>query len=386
MQQIFRKHVVIYESSSFGGCYEYALQLFNAFKQTEIRTTLILPSNSLDIPEGASNFLLADKSASTSNFLSKVYFLIRQLVNPLLLFFYLIRKKDCQVIFNDFEQLTTPIWIPLFKIFLSRKHTFSIILHDPDRDNYPPSKAFSNYCMKLLMGLMDVAFYHGYLPSKPYYRRSITKYVEIPHGIYPLPKPDLKVKKAILDRKISGHKYLSILGNIREEKNYALAIRALPSLPECLLIIAGAPANSRVNTDWYKNLADELGVSQRIIWHERYLSEKEMASVIDVSDIILLNYSNSFASQSGIINMIAPFKKNILVSKTTSSLTLIVEKFQLGDLIEPDNLEALINGIKNSILENSQNIPRWDLYLQHSSWASSVLIMVNSLNSVNSKL
>jgi glycosyltransferase involved in cell wall biosynthesis len=367
----YNKQIIIYESSSFGGCYEYAKKIFPAIKayQEVSSCSLLLPKNSPFHIEGSRSILIKDQISSESKLLRKLHFLYRNFINPFILFFILLRKKERSfVILNDFEQISAPIWVPFFKLFLGR-HRFAVILHDPDRDAYPPSRSFSSFCMKRLMSLMDFAFYHGFLPDKPYYKSNPrTIYKNIPHGIYELPEPEPDLLKKILSLKKPGDYVLSILGNIRDEKNYRTAIQALPSLAGARLLIAGSPSHSGVDIEEYKILAQKLKVEDRVIWIEKFLSESEMAAAIQATDIVLLNYSTSFTSQSGILNLIAPFRKKMIVSKGSSSLSITAEKFYLGYLVEADNLQALITGIIKLRSDLENNDSQWDKYLEYASW------------------
>src|SRR5688572_22765227 len=98
--------VLIYESSSRGGNFKYALSLFNAYR-TEPRFSnveLLLPSNSsFPLAKGIKAKLISD-NISQNKALNKVKFILRTFINPFILFFYLLRKEKQVVVFNDFEQ------------------------------------------------------------------------------------------------------------------------------------------------------------------------------------------------------------------------------------------------------------------------------------------
>jgi glycosyltransferase involved in cell wall biosynthesis len=368
--------ILIYESSSFGGCYEYAREIFHTYKaHKEVSScTLLLPGNSPIREDGIKTVLFKDQALPQNKLYRKLHFLFRNTFNPFILFFLLLKRKESTtVIFNDFEQISAPLWVPFFKLFLSHKHLFAVILHDPDRDAYPPSTSFSVFCMKRLMSLMDFAFYHGFLPDKPYYYKSnsTTVYIEIPHGIYKLPLANKELSQKLLSLKKPGFYFLSIIGNIREEKNYQLSIQTLPSLPEAVLVIAGSPSHSAVNIQEYKDLSKKLNVEDRIIWIEKFLTEDEIAAVIQATDIILLNYAKSFSSQSGILNLIAPYQKRTIISKGNSSLSITAEKFYLGYMVEPDNSQSLIEGVEE-LISSENNIEPWKEYIKHASWGNMV--------------
>lgn len=367
-------NIVIYESSSFGGCYEYAKYLFSAYRQ-RFPTVMLLPRGAAYQGEGVERKLVNDQPNTKNTLLRKGSFLYRNVMDPLLLFFFLLFRKKSLVILNDFEQLTAPLWVPLFRLCLSH-HEFGVLLHDPDRDNYPPSKGYSIFCMKLMMGLMDYGYYHGYLPDKPYYRPNKTRFINVPHGLYPVSDRDEGLYEALMKEK-NEKKYAAILGNIRHEKNYDLAIRALKKFPGLQLIIAGSPSSSEVQVSDFKQLADKEGVGKQVTWIIRFLSDEEMSTIISVSDVILLNYSHTFTSQSGIINLIAPYKKPFIYSETASSLTYTAKKFKLGIGVKPDDVESFEKGMQQ-FFDGKKGIEGYEQYLQYASWDNHVGIVMQN--------
>lgn len=368
--------VVIYESSSHGGCYNYAKEIFKAYStHPEVKfCELIIPVHSRINESRVYKILCNDLKNYSISLVKKVYFLYRTFINPFILFFFLLRREASLVIFNDFEQLSAFIWVPFFRIFL-RKHTFTVVLHDPDRDNYPPSRSFSETSMNIMMSIMKLGFFHEHLPSKIYYRTASTKFLDVPHGIYVPFSPDITFGNEIKSRIGGSCSTMAILGNIRKEKNYPLAIQSLVNYPELKLVIAGNPANQNVDVSSYKLLAEKLKVDKRVIWIERYLTDSELSSLIDITDVVLLNYSRSFTSQSGILNLIAPYKKKIIVSRGESGLHDIVSKFNIGTLIEPDNLAALIEGISTTLREDYSD--NWGKYLDYASWKNHAEKVIN---------
>ena len=360
--------IVIYESSSRGGNYKYAFALFATYKANPrfSKVDLLIPSNSHFNPEeGIHPKLFSDKQTE-SGWGNNFRFVVRTLFSPLVLFFYLIGKKKSLVVINDFEQSSAPFWTLLFRIFL-RQHRYAVVLHDPDRDHYPPSPAYARFSMRSLMKVMDLALYHDHLPDKPYYKVTDTKFLSVPHGIYSLPAEDGKLSGEIGVFKRSSVLF-AIIGNIREEKNYHLAICALKNIPEARLIIAGNPASSNVDVNSLRHLAEKSGVQHRILWVIRYLSEAELAALILGTDCILLTYAASFASQSGILNMMAPYKKSIIVSDTQSGMTKFVRRFNLGIIIKADDANALEKAMKNMIQDPGSPRGGWEDFMAYASW------------------
>jgi glycosyltransferase involved in cell wall biosynthesis len=378
-------NVLIYESSSTGGNFKYSSSLFREFQKHRLvgRVDWMIPSCSDALPsDHAIKKLLCDRNKVKVRILTRVNFLLRHLINPFILLLFLVKKKDSYfVLLNDFEQASAPLWVPAFKILL-RKHRFAVFLHDPDRDAYPPSKGFSAFCMRLMMSLMDVGICHEVLPDKPYYRpNGKTQYVQVPHGYYPQVPADEVFLKA-LSKEIGNYACLVIMGNIRPEKNYELAIHALTKIRSVKLVIAGSPANSQVDPDELKELAKSLNVGDRIVWRIWYLTDAEMAAVVEVADIVLLNYKPSFASQSGVLNMVAPYKKKVIISDTRSSLTRVAERFNLAALVNPDDLTDYVEKIEITLARDI-NETGWNEYQQWASWENNVNITLEVLKKVS---
>lgn len=370
--------IIIYNINSFGGNYEYSKAILSAYqKHTEIsKVTLLMPDNSPANGPNITHLLMTDAPPFKNKLLRKFHFIYRSIINPLRLVRYLKKSDPAVVIFNDFDQLTSLVWYRWFKALKSR-HIFAVILHDPDRDKYLPLRGLSVATMEKVMSFMDVAFYHGYLPDKPYYQNDCIS-VAIPHGIYPPVELNQDFLQYINQQKKQKN-LIGILGNIRDEKNYDFIIEALVELPDCQLLVAGSKSSANVPIEEYKQKINDLGLQDRVIWIERFLSENELNTAIVVCDIILLYYKVSFTSQSGILNSIAPYKKKILVTDTPSALQQVVNKHHLGMLVAPDNKEKFIRSIK--LLTNMDTDAfdsGWISYEEGASWKKNIDIAIET--------
>jgi len=372
-------HIIIYESSAFGGCYNYSIELLEHYsKHVDIESCkLIIPANASFKNENAKNILLNELKIK-NKIISRLYFLFRIFVNPFILFLYLLLQKPSIILLNDFEQLSAFVWVPVYRLFM-RRHKFAIFLHDIDRDNYPPSYRFTKFSMRLIMNLCQYAFYHDYLPDKEYYRKTRAKYFSVPHGIYKKAEPDQTLLNQLQSFKSPKTFFFSMIGNIRHEKNYHLLIQSLTKFENIKLIIAGLASNSSVNINEFKIEAKKLNVENKIIWIEKYLSPHEISSIISLSDIIVLYYAKTFTSQSAILSQIAEFKKPVLASDTLSSMSQTVKKYGLGELADADSLDALVKTI-DLMLHNDLAIYQngWDNYLEIATWQNHIEIAVNA--------
>jgi len=365
--------VIIYESSSFGGCYKYALELFSSYgAHPEVAELhMLLPLNSTLSEPGIKKVLLNDRKAG------KLNFLIRHFLNPLKLFFLLRKEAPSFVLLNDFEQISAPIWSPLYRLLLG-KHVFGIFLHDADRDAYPPSPGISAFCMKQALKAMDLVLYHAPLPDRSYYRDSVhARFLEVEHGSYPLPEtdPDFTTELKAFS---AGYKWVfSMPGNIRKEKNYPLIFEALSTIPDACLIISGSTSSSSVDLEKLKMEAVRFNVESRVLWVLRYLTDEELSAVIKLSDLIILYYSSSFHSQSGILHQLIPERKPVLVSDLPSALTETVRKFGIGIVCKADDPIELNRGIREFMQKKPD--PDWDAVNRSLDWNKQVEKVIESI-------
>ena len=367
--------VVIYESSAGGGCYNYSKYLFEYYQQSERfgKTELIVPKGS--DARGGKGILLRDFGGRKKYF-RRTYFILRNILNPIILFFYLLTKRRSFVLFNDFEQYSFFIWVPFFYL-LKWKHSYGIFLHDPDRDAYMPTVGLSRISMSWITGLMDFLLYHEYLPQKSYYQKHNRKFLSVPHGVYQNSGEDNSMTNE-LERMLAGKKTLSIIGNIRADKNYEFAIRGMSRLEHCNLLIAGSPANTRVDVEGLKRLSDGLGVSRRVIWIERYFSDAELASIIKASDIILLVYNKDFVSHSGVLNLIASYRKKVIISQHPSGLSEVVKKFSLGKVVRDNDLDDFSEKV-GQLFQEEVPAENWNAYIDYASWEKQVDLVADKV-------
>ena len=376
-------NLVIYNINSFGGNYEYSKYIFQAYaKHQDITNCLMLMPRNAELEEAnVRKILLPDIISSKRKWVKRIYYIYRSLVNPFRLFNFLRKYPSSIVLFNDFDQLTAFFWVPFF-FLLNKRHHFALVLHDPDRDNFFPVKLLSKLTMQSIMSIMDVGFYHGFLPAKNYYNNKALK-ISVPMGLF---AENSNVDKDFclrLDELSANNSLIGILGNIRPEKNYEMVIDSLQKLDNVKLLVAGKAARSSISVDYYKRYAEDKNVSDRIIWVEDYLSQTSFNAAIQCCEIILLYYKPSFTSQSAVLSSIAPFFKKLIISNVDSSLKHSVQRFGLGDIIPHDDPDSFVKSV-NKLLHTSGDKYRqaWKSYMEDSSWEMHVNIAVSSFKKV----
>jgi hypothetical protein len=380
-----RPQIIIYESSSRGGCYDYALQLAAEFHKALNDTTvnLILPGSELIKKNSHAvsvRLILLPDSILKNPFIARFYFLFRSVINPLILYLFLLFKVKARsiVIFNDYDQISAWLWVPLFTLIKGR-FRFIVMLHDPDRDSYPPGRWFSVWTMRKIMSLVHVAAYHEVLPDKKYYKNTSATYLCLRHGIYPPGDHDETLYREIKKRAF-GRVVLSVPGHLRDEKNYRKAIEMVGTRSEYFLVIAGSASNSSFDTAFLMKELDEKLGSNKYLFINRYLDALEFSSVLAASDWIWLYYLPSFASQSGVLSRVANYHKPVIVSRLPNGLTRVVEEFNLGICLDPEDETGLIEAFNQMATMNLKDyVEGWKKYRNEANWEKQVLKIVDAV-------
>lgn len=202
----------------------------------------------------------------------------------------------------------------------------------------------------------------------------------IPHGPYEVPAPEQE-RTAIRGGygfSDADTVFLSF-GQIRDGKNLDRFLRVLPSLPPHVkLLVAGAGgAASQRAPETYVRLAEDLGVAERCAWDLRYIPDSETGNVFAAADFLLLTYSAKFRSASGVLNTAVASRKPVLASSGGGPLKTVVEGYQLGCYVPPDDDAAILEGAKRLITTSPQ--PAWDRYLRQNSWEQNALRVISAL-------
>jgi glycosyltransferase involved in cell wall biosynthesis len=139
------------------------------------------------------------------------------------------------------------------------------------------------------------------------YGVSETKVDLIPHGIPDVPFVDPNYYKDLFG--VEGKLVLLTFGLLSPNKGIEYAIRALPDImeqhPEVVYIVLGAthPNVKRHEGESYRTsleqLSKELGIENNVIFHNRFVSLRELNEFIGAADIYITPYLNPAQSVSG---------------------------------------------------------------------------------------
>jgi glycosyltransferase involved in cell wall biosynthesis len=199
----------------------------------------------------------------------------------------------------------------------------------------------------------------------------------IPHGIPDLPFAEPDAYKDSLS--IGGKSVLLTFGLLSTNKGFECAIRALPRIlsrhKDVVYVIAGAthPQVKAREGDRYRYqlqaLAKKLGVEEEVIFINRFVSPKEMASLVGSADIYITPYRHEAQAVSGTLAYAMGAGKAIISTPYWHAAELLNDG--RGALVPFENADALaaaaIELLDNDAARQAMR-KRAYLYARHMVW------------------
>ena len=320
----------------------------------------------------------------------------------------IIQEKPDFVIIGWYGEYLAPLWVlPHWILARVFKVIYVVNIHDPVRDFVVGPKWWHDLSVRMAYWPISVGVVHQRLPEPSPVPKHV-HVVEAPVGVYDLQEspedPEairagwgvqkeksetLKLGKAesrnsadggnaldsgrsSLDTSAHADVVFLAFGFIRDNKNLDLVIRALVENPSVVLVVMGrAQSKKDKPLEFYRNLAAELGVQDRVKFFDGFVPDEKLASYFAAADVVVLTYDASFHSQSGVLNVAARARRLVLASAGESPLKDCVQKFRLGVFVEPDDLRALTNGMKVVASVEWRVMgggPDWEGYEAFGSW------------------
>jgi glycosyltransferase involved in cell wall biosynthesis len=289
------------------------------------------------------------------------------------IFWRVLRDRPYLVLWDSYAEYLAPLWVwPHWFAARGMGITYAANLHDPVRDYQVGPAWWHKLSVRLAYLPFKFVLVHQKLAQPGVVPRGI-EVVEVPVGVYDLPETPVS-REAMRSRwqVTPRQKVFLAFGYLRDGKNLDLAIRAVKAVPDAVLVIAGAvPSAKDKPFSFYRELAAREGVGERVVFHEGFASDEALAGYFAGTDFVLLTYSATFHSQSGVLNLAAKARKPVLASAAPSPLLESVGRFQLGVIVPPDSSEAIAAGMQS--LLHAAPAPRWDDYEAVASWEANAL-------------
>ncbi len=295
-------------------------------------------------------------------------------MNP---FYFIYKAMLCwkyDVLFIQFNaQLFGSIWklngiyIFIFYFMVALKN-IKILTYIHDLPVLAPNKR-TNFLLKLLFYPM-IFFSNTIIIPSPDAQSLLLQYgckknkiAKLEIGIYSnLPQMNTSLAKKKLGL-TSNKKLLFMWGYFRSTKGYDAIIRAMPHLPQNIILIMIGPVRliDKNYFEYLLKLINELGLTSRIQAENRRLDSKELTVYMNAADLIILPYT--LTTQSSVLTHALAYHKLILTSDVSPFPSIkeessCIETYHLGD---QNDLLTKINQLlynSNKIREIRKNIAK----------------------------
>lgn len=383
--------LLYYSPASYGGLADYAHEQANALNSLGIEVILLCTPDYLNnrspqykcvpILREISLEVAVSKLAVLNKALKAIYFVRNTLYNVSKLVSFIHKAHIKYVLFGSYVEYFAPLWAWSLRRLAKSGVTFGAVVHDPVRDFVLGPLWWHRLSIVAGYSFLQVVFVHEAIELHTVKPLPDLKVAVIPHGPYAQAQPTEIVAETKTRLSLPTEaKVMLAFGHIRVNKNLDLVIRAMAQVPNVHLVIAGKELQTEQNlVARYQQLADSLGVNDRCRWEIGFVNESTVANLFNMADLILLTYSRSFRSASGVFNMAAGYRKACLVSAGASALKSTTQQYQLGIWVEPDDVDAIAQGLKRWIQEPLKL--NWSEFLKENSWCKNAQIVVKTLNS-----
>jgi len=140
-------------------------------------------------------------------------------------------------------------------------------------------------------------------------------------------------------------KTMLFFGLIRAYKGLDVLLRALPSMPEARLVVAGDPLEP---VEPLVRLAEELGVADRVEWRLRFIADDEARALFEEAALAVLPYRR--LDSSGVLATALGLGRPAVVTDV-GSLGGIVREYGAGRVVAPEDAEAFAAACRELLSE-----------------------------------
>jgi len=355
-----------------GGLADYAHEQAQALGRRGIEVTLLTSpaykkektdfyiTQSTLVSAGAFDFPipLVRKAVLANNMLQNYATLVKTIQNG----------KFNFVLLGSYVEYLAPLWVAELRRLASQNVTFGAIVHDPVRSYVVGPLWWHRWSIACGYSFLNEAFVHEAIEldtEKPMPQLQTTV---IPHGSYQFFSSRQSREQSRQQLDIPQQvKVLLSFGHIRDGKNLDLALKAIANFSDVYLVIAGkVSSTSQRPVKYYQDLAYSLGVSNQCRWLIDFIPQEQVGDLFNVCDAVLLTYSASFQSASGVLNAAVTYQRPCIASAGEGNLRKVVQKYKLGVFVEPDDWQAIRDGIQQWL--NGIESPEWELYEKDNSW------------------
>lgn len=251
---------------------------------------------------------------------------------------------------HRYEIILFPYWHPFFAPMLINTlstNTINIMIghnifpHEP----FPFANQLTQHLLKKVNGVITLGKSELKKLEAFGYRGKMTFHLS---PVYPSYIERFQKKISPIHIPISKNlRKILFFGIIRPYKGLHILLSALKSekLRDVALIIAGEHYG---NVSELKKQIDEL--KERVYWINRYVSDEEVPAILQQCELVILPYLS--ATSTGVLPLAYCAGKPVIVTNV-GGLPELVKKDYTGDIIPPNDVDALANSIHKWLFDES---------------------------------
>jgi glycosyltransferase involved in cell wall biosynthesis len=382
------KKLLYYAPVTYGGLLIYSQEQADALAGLGIAVDVLCPPDFKKRPGDryAIKPLLANpKAGEGGNRVMRILGFYRRLTHNLdILRREITRGGYNHVFFVSYAEYFAPLWVGAFRRLARRGVIFGSMVQEPVRNFQVGPRWWHRWSVASAYSFLKCAFVHEDMPldtvrPMPHLKVGVVPMAPHVHPNSSETKQEVRARLGIPPDAV----VLFAFGHIRDNKNLDYAVMALREIPNAHLLVAGSSnASSQKPKRFYRELAERLGVANRCTWFIDYVSNEAAANYFEASDLILLTYGSSFHSASSVLNVAARYRKPCVASAGEGSLKSVVNKYDLGIWVEPDDPATVAHGIAEWI--QNPPTPRWAEYMKDNSWQRNAEIIAANMGLIPS--
>lgn len=291
-----------------------------------------------------------------------------------------VSQSGCRhILIGAFAEYLAPLWAGPLRRLARRGAVFGAVVHDPVRGLVVGPQLWHQWSVAAAYSFLREAFVHEPIQLDTVRARPGLRITVIPHGTYRF-EPGRKTP-GVVRQQLSIPPHAPVLlsfGLVRDRKNLDLTVRALKQLPEWFLVVAGQEErNGQKPIAYYQGLAETEGVAGRCRWLAGFIPESEVGDLFGVADLVPVTYERGFRSASGVLNVAVGYRRPCVASSGPSNLQSVVNQYKLGVWVEPDSVEALVQGVRR--WRKEPPAPEWERYEAEHSWTRNAQLVIERM-------
>lgn len=368
------KSVLVFAPSSVGGIGEHAHYQALELARRGVAVTVLCRAGAIRTPPaGTYRQLRVLPADHAGRGLGRVTQVLATTAGYYLLALWVLRLRPDMVLLEANSEYFAPLWAwPHLLLSRIARIPYLANFHDPLRGRHFGPEWLHRWSVSLINAILWGGLIHGppppgaVLPAR--LQLAIAPLGGFDETAYGEASFDLRAKMNI-DR---GACVLLAFGHLADRKNLDLLIQALAEAPDVELVVAGdATSGSQRPVQFYRELAERSGVADRVHFATHFIPDCDIPAYFMAADAVALTYNRAFVSQSGVLQHAVDCSKPILASSGPGPLRETVEQHGLGVFVEPDDVSALVAGIRSLL---AQRIPteNFERYRATASWGVNI--------------